>query len=152
MMRRKEVLENEMQLTLPSHSQNEQLARCAVSAFLAQADPTLEELADLRTVVSEAVTNCIVHAYPQTLGQIYIRAKILAGRRIQLSVRDEGIGIADLARAMTPLYTGDPEGERGGMGFTIMENFTDRLHVRSKVGSGTTVVMYKTLGGGAKSE
>ncbi len=151
-MRRKQQTENELYLVLPSHSQNEHLARCAVSAFVAQADPTLEELADLRTAVSEAVTNCMVHAYPHAVGQVYIRAKLLAGRQVQISIRDEGVGIGDLVQAMQPLYTGDPDGERGGMGFTIMENFTDRLHVRSKVGVGTTVTMYKRLCGGEQSE
>lgn len=145
-MRTKQIVDNEMVLTLPSHSQNEHLARCAVSAFIAQADPTLEELADLRTVVSEAVTNCIVHGYRGTVGTVYIRVKLLAGRRVLLSIRDEGVGISDVAQAMQPLYTGDPGGERGGMGFTIMESFTDRLHVHSRPGRGTTVTMYKQLG------
>ena len=149
-MRTKQIVDNEMVLELPSHSQNEHLARCAVSAFIAQADPTLEELADLRTVVSEAVTNCIVHGYRGTVGTVYIRVKLLAGRKVQISIRDEGVGIADITQAMQPLYTGDPCGERGGMGFTIMENFTDRLHVRSAPGCGTSITMYKQLGGGTE--
>ena len=132
-------------LAIPSRSVNESFARSAVSAFAAQLDPTVGELTDLRTVVSEAVTNCIVHAYRDTVGIIYITVKIFEDRRLRITVRDKGCGIPDVTQAMQPLFTTDPGGERGGMGFTIMDSFTDSLRVKSTPGRGTTVTMIKKL-------
>lgn len=135
---------NETDIVFPAKSVNENFARYAVSAFCAQLDPTIEELADIRTAVSEAVTNAIVHGYGENgEGRVYISCKILEQRTVVIKVRDKGCGIADIGLAMTPLYSGDGSGERGGMGFSIMESFTDDLKVTSTVGKGTTVVMKK---------
>ncbi len=138
---------NEMQLTFPSHSCNESYARSAVCAFVSALDPTLEELSDLRTVISEAVTNAIVHGYRGQVGIVYITVRLYADRTVWLRVKDCGVGIADVAQAMQPLYTqgSEGEGERGGMGFTIMQSFTDRMRVSSRIGKGTSVVMQKRL-------
>lgn len=133
-----------MKLNFPSNSCNEGFARMAVSAFLVQMDPTVEELNDVKTAVSEAVTNCTVHAYPDTIGPVYITVSIYENRRIRLRVRDTGRGIEDIARAMEPTFSTAP-GERAGIGFSVMESFTDRLNVRSAVGKGTTVTMVKQL-------
>ncbi len=139
---------NETEITFPAKSVNESFARYAVSSFCAQLDPTLEELTDIRTAVSEAVTNAIVHGYRDSGdGKIYIKVKIFEGRSVSVSIKDCGCGIEDLSLAMTPLYTGDPSGERGGMGFSIMESFMDDLKVRTFVGRGTTVTMCKKLSG-----
>ena len=134
-----------------SRSANEGFARGAVACFAAQLDPTLEELGDIKTAVSEAVTNAIVHAYPDTLGKIVVKAKILEGNVLEVTVRDWGKGIADVEQARKPLYTTGGE-ERSGMGFTIMESFMDKLYVRSKPGKGTTVRMQKTLSQRAQGE
>ncbi len=142
---KKKVL-NETEIRFPAKSVNESYARYAVSSFCAQLDPTLEELTDIRTAVSEAVTNAIVHGYRgEEQGEVYIRVKIFDGRQISITVKDSGCGIEDIALAMTPLYTGDPSGERGGMGFSIMESFMDDLKVRSSVGHGTVVTLCKRL-------
>ncbi len=139
---------NETEITFPAKSVNESFARYAVSSFCAQLDPTLEELTDIRTAVSEAVTNAIVHGYrDKGDGKIYIKVKIFEDRQMAVTVKDLGCGIEDISLAMTPLYTGDPSGERGGMGFSIMESFMDDLKVRSFVGRGTTVTMCKKLSG-----
>ena len=138
-------VQNMLSLAIPSRSVNESFARSAVSAFAAQLDPTVGELTDLRTVVSEAVTNCIVHAYRDTVGIITITVKIYEDRRLRITVRDKGCGIPDVGQAMQPLFTTDPGGERGGMGFTIMDSFTDSLRVKSSPGRGTTVTMIKKL-------
>ncbi len=139
---------NETEITFPAKSVNESFARYAVSSFCAQLDPTLEELTDIRTAVSEAVTNAIVHGYRDSGdGKIYIKVKIFEGRGLSVTVKDLGCGIEDISLAMTPLYTGDPSGERGGMGFSIMESFMDDLKVRSFIGRGTTVTMCKKLSG-----
>ena len=144
----KKTVINQTEITFPAHSVNESYARYAVSSFCAQLDPTLEELSDLRTAVSEAVTNSIVHGYRgMSMGEIYITVKIYNDRSISVKIRDKGCGIADIQKAMTPLFTTDPEGERGGMGFSIMESFTDDLTVRSFVGKGTTVIMEKSFKG-----
>ena len=127
-----------------SRSANEGFARGAVACFAAQLDPTLEELGDIKTAVSEAVTNAIVHAYPDTLGKVVVKAKILEGNVLEVTVRDWGKGIADVEQARKPLYTTGGE-ERSGMGFTIMESFMDRLTVRSVPGRGTAVTMRKRL-------
>ena len=139
------AVENEMQLKLPSLSVNEGMARSAVAAFCAQLNPTALELADIKCAVSEAVTNCIVHAYRDTVGEIAIGVKLCEGRLIQIDIRDRGCGIADVKQARQPLFTTDAEGERSGMGFTVMENFCDELRVSSRVGRGTTVILLKRL-------
>lgn len=138
---------NEMKLTLPSLSVNEGLARATVAAFTAQLDPAAPELADIKCAVSEAVTNCIVHAYRDCVGLIYIVLRIVDGQTVRIEIRDRGCGIPDVRAARQPLFTTDAAGERSGMGFTVMESFMDRLSVRSKPGKGTTVIMYKTIGG-----
>ena len=127
-----------------SRSANEGFARGAVACFAAQLDPTLEELGDIKTAVSEAVTNAIVHAYPDTLGRIVVKAKILEGNVLEISVRDWGRGIPDVEQARQPLYTTGGE-ERSGMGFTIMESFMDKLSVRSAEGKGTKVTMRRRI-------
>ncbi len=128
-----------------SRSANEGFSRSAVSAFLAQLDPTLEEIADIKTAVSEAVTNAIVHGYADTIGIVYINAYILENRKVVVDVKDKGKGIADVEEAMQPLFTTSPETERSGLGFTLMESFMDKLKVRSVPGKGTCVHMVKTL-------
>ena len=140
---------NYIKLEFPSHSSNEGFARAAAAAFASQLDPTMEELGDLRTAVSEAVTNAIVHAYPDSIGRISLRMRILDGCTVEISVRDWGRGIEDVEKAMTPLYTSGGE-ERSGMGFTIMESFMDRLRVCSVPGGGTTVTMRKLISPRAK--
>ena len=136
---------NEMKLRLPSLSVNESMARAAVAAFCAQLDPNATELADIKCAVSEAVTNCIVHAYRNTVGMIYITVKLLEDRSVRIEIRDRGCGIADVKVARQPLYTTDAEGERSGMGFTVMESFCDKVKVGSVCGKGTTVTLYKQL-------
>ena len=136
--------ENETLVQFPSLSANEALARQIAAAFAAQMDPTLDELGDVKTAVSEAVTNAIVHAYPDSIGRISMRMRILEDSTVEISVRDWGRGIEDVERAMTPLYTSGGE-ERSGMGFTIMGSFMDRLRVRSRPGQGTTVTMRKLI-------
>ena len=138
--------DNYIKLEFPARAVNEGFARAAVAAFVSQLDPTLTELGDLKTAVSEAVTNAVVHAYPDSLGVIQLRARILPGGDVELVVKDKGVGIADVERARTPLYTTGGE-ERSGMGFTIMEGFTDRLRVRSAPGRGTTVTMRRRITG-----
>ncbi len=135
---------NQTKITLLSRSANESYARVVVAAFATQSDPTVEELGDLKTAVSEAVTNCIVHAYPNTIGPIYITVNLYEEGRIQVKIRDKGCGIADVTRAMEPLYTTGGE-ERAGLGFAVMESFTDKLRVRSTPGKGTTVTMEKQI-------
>ena len=135
---------NYIKLEFPSKSSNEGFARAAAAAFALQLDPTMEELGDLRTAVSEAVTNAIVHAYPDSIGKIAMRMRILDGNTVEITVRDWGCGIEDVERAMTPLYTSGGE-ERSGMGFTIMSSFTDRLRVSSTPGRGTVVTMRKLI-------
>ena len=135
---------NEMVLEIPSRSSNEGFARSAVACFAAQMDPTLNELEDIKTAVSEAVTNAIVHAYPDTIGKVLIKARICAGNVLELTVKDHGRGIPDIDQARQPMFTTGGE-ERSGMGFTIMESFMDKLGVKSVPGRGTTVVMKKKL-------
>lgn len=137
---------NEMKLQLESRSVNESYARVAVSAFVCQLDPTVEEINDIRTAVSEAVTNCIVHAYREGLGKIYINVRLLEGSAVQISIRDKGCGIEDIKQAMQPLYTSAGE-ERAGLGFSVMESFCDSVRVRSKLGKGTTITLYKKIRG-----
>lgn len=136
---------NEMTLTFPSRSANEAFARAAAASFLVQLDPTVEELADIRTAVSEAVTNCIVHAYQNSLGKIRMTIRIFENRRITIQIRDNGCGIPDIKQAMEPMFTTCTTGERSGLGFAVMQSFMDRVSVRSAPGRGTTVTMQKTL-------
>ncbi len=135
---------NEMRLTFLSRSANEGFARAAVAAFAAQLDPAVDELADLRTAVSEAVTNAIVHAYPHELGNITLTVKLFENGCIRVQVKDRGCGIPDVNQAMEPLYTTGGE-ERSGLGFSVMQSFTDRLRVRSAPGKGTSVTMEKYI-------
>ena len=127
-----------------SRSSNESFARTAVATFAAQLDPTLDEIGDIKTAVSEAVTNSIVHGYPNTLGKIVVKVRILEKNTLEISVRDWGCGIENIDKAREPMFTTGGE-ERSGMGFTIMESFTDRMRVKSKLGHGTTVVMQKRI-------
>ena len=136
--------ENYMSLDFPSKSTNEAFARSAVACFAAQMDPTLEELGDIRTAVSEAVTNCIVHAYPNGLGLISIRCRILKDNILDVVIKDRGVGIEDLEKARKPMYT-TGGADRSGMGFTIMESFMSDFSVVSKVGKGTTLHMRRKL-------
>ena len=138
---------NSIKLTLPSYSVNEGIARGAVSAFCAQLDPTAAELGDIKCALSEAVTNCIVHAYRDTIGDIYISVDLLEGSVVRIKVKDRGCGIEDVKCARMPLYTTDRAGERSGMGFTVMESFTDSMRVSSSKGRGTTVTLYKKIEG-----
>lgn len=135
---------NEVTLEFPSRSSNESFARAAAASFAAQMDPTLNELEDLKTAVSEAVTNAIVHAYPEAIGSVTLKFRTLPGNVLELTVKDRGRGIPDVEQARQPMFT-TGGGERSGMGFTIMESFMDQVTVRSAVGKGTTVVMRKRL-------
>ena len=136
--------ENYMILEFPSKSTNEAFARSAVACFAAQLDPTLEELGDIRTAVSEAVTNCIVHAYPNDLGMVMLRCRILKDNILDIVIKDKGIGIPDIEQARRPMYT-TGGAERSGMGFTIMESFMSSLEITSEAGKGTTVHMRRRL-------
>ena len=136
---------NEMKLTLPSHSVNEGMARAAVGAFVAQLDPTALEISDIKCALSEAVTNCTVHAYPDRIGKIDIRVRLHEDRSVKIEVRDTGVGIPDIDAAREPLFTTDKGGERSGMGFTVMESFCDKVSVKSRPGAGTTVTLQKRL-------
>lgn len=138
-------IENEMKFIMPSLSVNEGTARAAVSSFVIQADPTIEELSDIRTAVSEAVTNAIVHGYRGTSGKIEITVRILTEREVYIRIKDSGCGISDIEQAMEPLFTTAPEEERSGLGFSVMESFMDKLNVKSAVGKGTIVTMRKRL-------
>ena len=136
--------ENHMTLEFPSRSVNESFARSAVACFATQLDPTMEELGDIRTAVSEAVTNCIVHGYPQDMGMITIRCRILKDNTLDIVIKDKGVGIADLEQARRPMFTTGGT-DRSGMGFTIMESFMTSFRVQSKVGKGTTVHMRRRI-------
>lgn len=136
--------ENYVAVEFLSRSSNEGFARVAAAGFAAQLDPTLDEIGDIKTAVSEAVTNAIVHAYPDKLGKIVLKLKILEGNVLEIAVRDWGRGIEDIQQAREPLFTTGGE-ERSGMGFTIMESFMDRVNVRSAVDKGTSVVMRKRI-------
>ena len=138
------VYDNEMTLRMSAKSQNEAFARVAVAAFAAQLDPTVAEITDIKTAVSEAVTNAIIHGYEGQSGYVTLAAGI-SDHVITIEVTDEGLGIGDIEKAMEPLYTSKPEQERSGMGFTVMETFMDSLQVSSEPGRGTKVTMTKTL-------
>ena len=135
---------NQAKLTFLSRSVNEGFARTAAACFAAQLDPTLDEINDIKTAVSEAVTNCIVHAYPETLGLVTMRLRLFEDNTLEIVVKDSGVGIADVDRARRPLFTTGGE-ERSGMGFTIMEGFMDKLKVRSAPGKGVTVTMRRRI-------
>ncbi len=140
----KNIYENEMKLEFISKSNNEAFARISVAAFVAQLDPTIEEISDIKTAVSEAVTNCIVHGYEDREGIVKVVCKIV-GNSITIEISDSGKGIENVEMAKTPLYTSKPNLERSGMGFTIMENFMDEMNVESIVGLGTKVTMKKII-------
>ena len=135
---------NQVKLEFESRSANEGFARSAAACFAAQLDPTLEELGDIKTAVSEAVTNAIVHAYPESIGKVQLKLRLFSDNTLELSVKDWGVGISDTDKAREPLFTTGGS-ERSGMGFTIMESFTDSLRLRSVPGKGTTVTMRKRL-------
>ena len=135
---------NQAQISFDSRSVNEGFGRAAVAAFLSQLDPTVADLTDMKTAVSEAVTNAIVHAYPDSIGQVVVKVRICPDQVLEVTVRDHGRGIPDIEKARQPMFTTGGE-ERSGMGFTIMESFMDRLVVRSTPSRGTTVVMRKRL-------
>ena len=139
------IYTNETRITFPSLSQNESFARSTAASFCAQLNPNCEELSDIKCAISEAVTNSIVHGYRDTVGEITMTMKISEDRVFYAEIRDRGCGIADVEEAMRPLFTTDPENERSGMGFTIIENFMDTMRVVSSPGKGTKVVMTKKL-------
>ena len=136
--------QNYIKLEFPAKSVNEGFARAAVAAFASQLDPTLGEIGDIKTAVSEAVTNAVVHAYPEKLGMVMLRVRILPDERLEIVVKDHGVGIPDVEKAKTPLYTTGGE-ERSGMGFTIMESFMDTVKVKSAPDKGTTVTMCRRI-------
>lgn len=135
---------NKFTMTLDAKSANESFARACISAFTSQLDPTLDELNDIKTAVSEAVTNCIVHAYKEKIGKIYITGELLEQNTVRIKIRDTGCGIENIDKAMEPLFT-TVGGERAGLGFAVMQSFTDGIKVRSALGKGTTVVMTKKI-------
>jgi len=137
--------ENQMKVAFKSLSSNESFARVAVAAFIASLDPTASEIADIKTAVSEAVTNCIVHAYRDSIGIITIHTKIYQNRRVVITIKDKGCGIEDIDKAIQPLFTTLPDEERSGLGFSVMQSFTDKMRVRSRLGKGTSVVLEKIL-------
>ena len=138
------TLQNSFKMELLSKSNNESFVRVAVAAFAAQLDTTIEEINDIKTAVSEAVTNCIVHGYKNTLGKIYITVELLEQRMLRIKIRDRGCGIANVQQAMEPLFTTGGE-ERSGLGFSVMQSFMDKVSVRSVPGRGTTVTLQKRL-------
>ncbi len=144
-------MKNEMTLAFDSISENEGFARVAVAAFVTQLNPTLEEVADIKTAVSEAVTNAIIHGYPGEVHKVVVRARLSEGMA-EIWVVDEGVGIPDVKKAMEPLYTSRPDQERSGMGFMFMEAFMDQVKVESSMGMGTTVYMNKRMGQGAQEQ
>jgi len=136
---------NQMKVSFKSLSVNEGFARVAVASFISSLDPTTAEIADIKTAVSEAVTNCIVHAYRDTIGVITIHTRIYENRRVVITIKDKGCGIEDIERAIEPLFTTLPDEERSGLGFSVMQSFTDKMRVRSRLGRGTSVVLEKVL-------
>lgn len=136
---------NEMSMTFESRSSNESFARSAVSAFVAQLDPTIGELNDIKTAVSEAVTNCVVHAYKDSIGKISVNVRLTSDNCVIVRIHDSGCGIENIKQAMEPLYTTAPGDDRAGLGFAVMQSFSDKLSVRSKPQKGTTVTLTKRL-------
>lgn len=149
MKRRVKILKrkpiNEMKINFPSYSENERFARIAVSGFLSQLDPQLNELSDIKTAVSEGVTNAIVHGYRGTVGQILLQVRIYPEKRVYIKIQDKGCGIENIEQAMEPLFTTAPDEDRAGLGFAVMESFMDKITVRSAVGKGTTLILEKTV-------
>lgn len=143
------TVENEFKLVVDSKSVNESFCRMVVSAFSNPLDPTIEELTDLKTAVSEAVTNCIVHAYADSCGKIYITGQIVDSNIIRIKIKDNGLGIENVKKAMTPLFTTGST-DRAGLGFTVMQSFCDRVKVTSSLGKGTTVILTKKINGRSK--
>ena len=137
---------NEVELSFDARSVNEGFARMAVAAFITELNPTMDELSDVKTAVSEAVTNAIVHGYRKSRGDVELHMKLLEDREVYLRIKDHGCGIADITQAMQPLFTTAPEEERAGLGFAVMESFMDKLQVKSAPEKGTTVTMRKKLG------
>ncbi|MBE6835304.1 MAG: anti-sigma F factor [Ruminococcaceae bacterium] len=138
--------DNEFRIQFISKSSNESFARTVVSAFVSQLDPTVEEINDIKTAVSEAVTNCIVHAYPDSVGEIYISGSFTKDGTVKIRIRDTGKGIEDIKKAREPLFTTGGS-DRAGLGFSVMETFTDKMNVRSAVSKGTTVTLFKRIEG-----
>ncbi|MEE1218732.1 MAG: anti-sigma F factor [Ruminococcus sp.] len=136
---------NEMNISFLSKSCNEAFARSVISAFIMCLDPTINELSDIKTAVSEAVTNCIVHGYKRENGTIYIKGRICEGNKVIIKIRDKGCGIEDIPKAMEPLFTTAPEEDRAGLGFAVMQSFCDKVKVKSTVGKGTTITLEKTI-------
>lgn len=136
---------NELKVSFPSLSENESLARLLVSGFISQLNPMVDELSDVKTAVSEAVTNCIVHGYKNTIGIIRMTVRIMQNAEVYIRITDTGCGIDNVSKAMEPLFTSSPDEDRAGLGFTVMESFMDKLSVRSTLGKGTTVTMQKKL-------
>lgn len=136
---------NQMKIEVDSLSENESFIRVVVTAFIARLDPTMEEISDIKTAVSEAVTNCIIHGYEQKEGKIYVETTT-EGQEVTIKITDYGVGIPDIDQAVEPLYTSKPELERSGMGFVFMEAFMDELTVESKAGQGTVITMKKVIG------
>lgn len=147
---KKEVIQNHIKITIPAKSTNESLSRAIISSFILQLDPTIEQLCDIKTAVSEAVTNCIVHAYANENDErkklIFISAETRKDGLVTLKIRDKGCGIADIEKALMPMYSGSDSEERSGMGFSIMQCFCDKLTVKSNIGKGTTVILKKYIG------
>ena len=138
-------IQNEMRIMFLSKSVNESFCRVSVAAFLSQLDPVVSELVDIKTAVTEAVSNAIIHGYGTDYGIITVNMRVYSDRTVEISVEDKGRGIEDIERARTPLFTTKQDEERAGMGFTVMETFMDELEVQSQVGEGTTVIMKKVL-------
>ena len=141
----KQKLINKMKIVFPGYSENERFSRAAVSSFVSQLDPLVDELSDIKTAVSEGVTNAIVHAYPDTIGEVQLEVKIVEGRRVIIKIKDKGCGIEDIEKAMEPMFTTSPDEERAGLGFAVMQSFMDSVRLRSRVGKGTVLTLEKTL-------
>ena len=141
----KQKLINKMKIVFPGYSENERFSRAAVSSFISQLDPLVDELSDIKTAVSEGVTNAIVHAYPDTIGEEQLEVKIVEGRRVIIKIKDKGCGIEDIEKAMEPMFTTSPDEERAGLGFAVMQSFMDSVRLRSRVGKGTVLTLEKTL-------
>ena len=141
----KRKLINKMKLVFPGYSENERFSRSAVSSFVSQLDPLFDELSDIKTAVSEGVTNAIVHAYPDTIGEVQVEVKIEQERRVIIKIKDKGCGIDDIEKAMEPMYTTSPDEERAGLGFAVMQSFMDKVSIRSRPGKGTVLTLEKRL-------
>ena len=141
----KQKLINKMKIVFPGYSENERFSRAAVSSFVSQLDPLVDEISDIKTAVSEGVTNAIVHAYPDTIGEVQLEVKIVEGRRVIIKIKDKGCGIEDIEKAMEPMFTTSPDEERAGLGFAVMQSFMDSVRLRSRVGKGTVLTLEKTL-------